>query len=333
MLIKTRIYIMIKRMGFFTIFIIAGFFIFGSEVLGAGSCQLSIIDNNAVRITGSGFNDYASVEFVISKAGVAEGIQSVTVIVQQGGSIGSTATFNQIAGRYTARIHEPGILGALLCSKDFAWTGTQNIPDGSVNEGGLCLEQKDCASSLPPLQCTERYAGSSEYICKQPSNSDTSQYLQIGELCRPNPTLIKDTCDPGKGLSCKLVDISIDNSEYRCVKTSQDTGDSPVTIPFEATPLSIPQLIKEIIKFSVGVAGVVAFFLLAVGSYKFMLSSGDPKALQSAQETISSAIAGLVLIVLAVALFGIMSGILQIPNINFDGRGGVVTDTTNIPEQ
>src|SRR3989338_4288639 len=39
--IETRIYNMIKRLGFFTLTIIAVFFIFGSEVLGAGSCGLS----------------------------------------------------------------------------------------------------------------------------------------------------------------------------------------------------------------------------------------------------------------------------------------------------
>lgn len=146
-----------------------------------------------------------------------------------------------------------------------------------------------------------------------------------------------DACETGYACTRTSDCSSFQNGQcapggYYCMLAGTPGGSltpNPVNLlPFSTPPLNIPELIKVIIKFSIGIAGVAAFFLLAIGSYKFMLSSGDPAAIQSAQETISSAIAGLVLIILAVSIFGIMSGILQIPGISLNGTDITVPDLT-----
>jgi len=138
--------------------------------------------------------------------------------------------------------------------------------------------------------------------------------LGEGDICTPNTYPF---C--GTGLNCSYVGVDINVGSppfpeiYQC-KTVQ-TPISSNLVPFDTDPLKIGDLIRSVIKFSIGIAGISAFALLSFGAYKFMFSSGDPQKLEEAQQTISSAIAGLALIVLAVALFGIIAGILDIPGI------------------
>ena len=44
-----------------------------------------------------------------------------------------------------------------------------------------------------------------------------------------------------------------------------------------------------------GLAGIALFIMLLIGGFRYMTSGGDPKALDSAQKTITYAIIGLVL--------------------------------------
>jgi hypothetical protein len=49
----------------------------------------------------------------------------------------------------------------------------------------------------------------------------------------------------------------------------------------------------------VRLAGIVTFLFLIVGGFKYLTSGGDPKATQSAKNTITYTVLGLVLLVLA----------------------------------
>jgi len=66
-----------------------------------------------------------------------------------------------------------------------------------------------------------------------------------------------------------------------------------------------------------GIAGGISFLLMVYGFIQITLSSGDPKAIQGAQETITSAITGLLLCIFALFILRLIAvDILQIPGIN-----------------
>lgn len=66
-----------------------------------------------------------------------------------------------------------------------------------------------------------------------------------------------------------------------------------------------------------GVAGGIAFLLMAYGFIQMSTSSGDPKAMAGAQETITSAITGLLLSIFGLFILRLIAvNILHIPGIN-----------------
>ena len=73
-------------------------------------------------------------------------------------------------------------------------------------------------------------------------------------------------------------------------------------------------LVEKILQIAIGVSSGIAMLLLISGAFKILASSGDPKAVMGGKETITSAIAGLLLILLSVAILNIIGiQILGIP--------------------
>lgn len=65
-----------------------------------------------------------------------------------------------------------------------------------------------------------------------------------------------------------------------------------------------------------GVTGGIAFLMMVYGFFLMATSSGDPKAIQGAQETVTSAITGLLLSVFGVFILRLVAlNILQIPGL------------------
>ena len=58
-------------------------------------------------------------------------------------------------------------------------------------------------------------------------------------------------------------------------------------------------LFKNFVQSLIAFAAVALFIMLLVGGYKFLFSAGDPKKLESARGTITSAIVGIVIMSLA----------------------------------
>ncbi|OGY24679.1 MAG: hypothetical protein A2Y57_00345 [Candidatus Woykebacteria bacterium RBG_13_40_7b] len=73
-------------------------------------------------------------------------------------------------------------------------------------------------------------------------------------------------------------------------------------------------LASQILKWAIGVGGAVAFILMIFGSYKLIFSAGDPEALQEGRSVITSAIIGLLVIVLSVFILRVVGiDILGLP--------------------
>ena len=80
-------------------------------------------------------------------------------------------------------------------------------------------------------------------------------------------------------------------------------------------------LVFWFLTFAIKIAGGMALLLLAYGGIKFITSKGDPKALDEAKSTITSALSGLFLIIFSVLFLKIIGyDILRIPGWDYVGR-------------
>lgn len=66
-----------------------------------------------------------------------------------------------------------------------------------------------------------------------------------------------------------------------------------------ATIADLEPIFGRVVSAALGLAGIVLFVLLLRGGFKYITSGGDPKAVESAQKTLTYAIIGLVLILVS----------------------------------
>jgi len=71
---------------------------------------------------------------------------------------------------------------------------------------------------------------------------------------------------------------------------------------------------NTILTYSIGIGGVVAFLLIVFGGFQIILSAGNPEKIKAGKEMITSAIAGLLLIIFSVFILRLIGyDILKIP--------------------
>lgn len=71
---------------------------------------------------------------------------------------------------------------------------------------------------------------------------------------------------------------------------------------------------NTILTYSIGIGGVVAFLLIVFGGFQIILSAGNPEKIKAGKEMITSAIAGLLLIIFSVFILRLIGvNILGIP--------------------
>jgi len=95
-------------------------------------------------------------------------------------------------------------------------------------------------------------------------------------------------------------------------------GNSPtVNTALGCIPVRVDEFMVWLLPFVFGIAGGISFLLMVYGFIMMTTSSGDPKAVQGAIETIQSAIVGLLVSIFAVFILRLVTvGILKIPGIS-----------------
>jgi len=73
----------------------------------------------------------------------------------------------------------------------------------------------------------------------------------------------------------------------------------------------VAKLASDIILILTGVAGIVAFIFIIIGGFKFLTSSGDEKKLASATSTLTYAIIGLAVVILAFVIIKVVQYFLR----------------------
>lgn len=73
----------------------------------------------------------------------------------------------------------------------------------------------------------------------------------------------------------------------------------PTAVGNVATIQGFECIFIRILNIATSLAGLAVFIMLLIGGFKYLTSGGDPKKAQSAKDTLSHAILGLVLIIAA----------------------------------
>jgi len=105
--------------------------------------------------------------------------------------------------------------------------------------------------------------------------------------------------------------------ETRHEQTS-DSGAGVLTGENDLNEIGLEALVGKVNKFlpiAMGLGGVIAFILIIFGGFQIILSAGNPDKVKAGQEMITSAIAGLLLIIFSVFILRLIGyDILQIPD-------------------
>ena len=76
-------------------------------------------------------------------------------------------------------------------------------------------------------------------------------------------------------------------------------------------------LVGFILRWAIGIGGGIAFILILVAGFQIMTSQGDPQRLQAGKELLTSAIAGILLIIFSVFILEVIGvDVLGIPGFN-----------------
>ena len=94
--------------------------------------------------------------------------------------------------------------------------------------------------------------------------------------------------------------------------SSLDTISGSIGLNSGAT---ISDVVSSLLTIIFPIVGILLLLYLLYGGYQYMLSRGDPKAIAAAKGTITNALVGFVIVILAFSLVQILGRILGIPDI------------------
>jgi len=157
-------------------------------------------------------------------------------------------------------------------------------------------------------QCDPNYAS-----C--PCNP-ASPSCSFGSVCDPNTNSCRYVCDPTIA-SCQPGTIPPPSSQPSV------TGTCPLNPPFSSLcSISPGGVISAAVTFLFSAAGIITFLYLLWGGFEWITSSGEKEAVKQAREKITSAIIGLVIVLLSFAIikvigqfFGLNLLLISIPSI------------------
>ncbi len=174
-----------------------------------------------------------------------------------------------------------------------------------VNEGGIRQDHCQGGFTYYKIACKATNPGDGGGICADPEDSkdpESEEYKAfLEDLARLNGAGGKSFFPCGDGVSTNLDPVPLGE----CPSIKSAIGDIEV----------IPErFVGSVFQFVLTIATFGAIILIIYSGYLFMMSSGDKEKLAGARETITSAIVGLLFIILSFIILEIIGfDILRIP--------------------
>ncbi len=163
--------------------------------------------------------------------------------------------------------------------------------NGTVPEGGNCLFDSDCVPTAP--------------YC-------WAERFQL-PTCHTNPKTDQDT--PAELQAKKICKFASEEERGQCEDCVMNK--SGIWTPFGCISTNIQDFVRQLLTLAISIGGGIAFIMIVLGGFNVLTSAGNPERLTSGKEIITSAIAGLLLIVFSIIILKIIGvDILKIPGLS-----------------
>jgi len=111
-----------------------------------------------------------------------------------------------------------------------------------------------------------------------------------------------------------ISDLCSYTTNSACGTCINNTANPGIWTAIGCVPTTLNGFMQKILPFGMGIAGGIAFLLILIGGLQIMMSAGNPEKLNAGKELVSSAVAGLLLIVFSMFILRtIGADILGIP--------------------
>lgn len=185
---------------------------------------------------------------------------------------------------------------------------------GNGSEIGVCCKvtnppgQTNSNSNPSQLDCAKDFAGSCRTTSQGCNTGEKSITANCGSssfnslvCCVPESTKITY---PNATKSFQWLKLTCEG------ETGIDTAIGCIRVD------SIEAFINSFLTWAIGIGGGVAFLLIVYSGFMIMTSSGNPEKLKAGQELLTSAIAGLIMLIFSVFILRVIGvDILKIPGI------------------
>lgn len=121
----------------------------------------------------------------------------------------------------------------------------------------------------------------------------------------------------------KFIKTSIVTLSYLTTAATAFAIESPVKNVTDTN--TIGSIFNIIFTFLIGIVGGLAIIFIVIGGIRYIIAAGDPKATDAAKHTITAALVGLIVALLAVAIIVIVGNILGTSGLNLPGQAPVKT--------
>lgn len=138
----------------------------------------------------------------------------------------------------------------------------------------------------------------------------------------PAPVPIDLICDEAKVRACqaqgkvcqKGVCEKITSATAGGIPCGDDPKDPGFKTAIGCIHTSPVALVKDFLKFGLGIGGGLAFLIMLLGAFQMLTSAGNPETLATGKDRLTSAVIGLLFVIFSVLLLQIIGvGILDIP--------------------
>lgn len=130
--------------------------------------------------------------------------------------------------------------------------------------------------------------------------------------CERSATLTSTTTpNSNNNVPSSAPPVTGNNSSITC---ASDSNGASINTAIGCIPFNDQNaLVGFILRWAIGIAGGIAFLLILIAGFQIISSRGDPKRLQAGQELMTSAIAGILLLIFSLVILRIIGfDILQI---------------------
>ncbi len=159
----------------------------------------------------------------------------------------------------------------------------------------------ECVGGVDPPYINE-YQCSSQCEAAAPADCPTAGG-NCRSSCAPDEEIIFAYCPDSQPTCCITATHTAAKVAGECIEGIGWIDTAIGCVPFQ----SVESFTQFMIRWSLGVAGGIALFLISISAVKIMTTKGDPKRLQDARDTLSSAIAGLIMILLSIFIIRFVS--------------------------